>query len=103
MFALLCLVAVFTGQLNDISALGLLNISILAVNVAESWLSSDGRMTVLFRIGITLFFCCDFCIGLRTISSGILQDISYFLVWSFYVPSQVLLTLNYVIGLGKKG
>lgn len=48
----------------------------------------------LFRYGLLLFFLCDFCVGLHNIlKSGIIYSISSWLMWAFYLPSQVLLTL----------
>ncbi len=59
-FVLLIAVAYIIGQLNAITAAGLLNISILAVNAGESVLSKNERISILYKTGMILFFMCDF-------------------------------------------
>ena len=95
-----------------------LSIALLLGNVIfswESWLKRDRKSRVsacgpdsqrrmaglLFAIGLTLFAGCDLSLGLRIISQDIpsmqlFHDIMNYLTWTFYLPSQVLLTLTYI-------
>ena len=55
----------------------------------------------LFFLGLILFLACDTCVGLRNAASYIasfpseLSVFASYLIWIFYLPSQVLLTLSY--------
>lgn len=46
----------------------------------------------LFALGLILFVCCDVCVGLFNINIGL--PFTSFLMWIFYLPSQVLINLN---------
>ncbi|MBR6322337.1 MAG: hypothetical protein IKR59_05670, partial [Lachnospiraceae bacterium] len=51
---------------------------------------------VLFALGLVLFWCCDVSVGIFNLSFGmeklyLLNRITWFLMWVFYLPSQVLL------------
>ena len=57
-----------------------------------------------FTVGLLLFICCDVSIGLR----NIITDPPYYTffsvaIWTFYLPSQVLLALNAVTIRKDKG
>lgn len=76
--------------------LGVLNEVLILSNVIDVWTARKIHPPVLFRLGITLFFACDTSIMLRTLTSGGIQEAASFMVWIFYVPAQVLITLAYV-------
>ncbi len=77
-------------------------IVMLAVNIADAFiLCRRGYKSVLFAVGLSLFLCCDVCVGLFNFGSvlGIAlpaQLISFatFAMWAFYLPSQVAITLS---------
>lgn len=53
---------------------------------------------VLFAVGLVLFWGCDMSVGIFNLSFGmekfrLLNRITWFLMWVFYLPSQVLLVL----------
>ncbi len=52
---------------------------------------------ILFTIGLILFFMCDLCVGLSNAElAGIqikYQNIYAWLIWIFYIPSQVCISL----------
>ncbi len=54
----------------------------------------------LLAIGLTLFLCCDLCVGLYNLTAGTestaLYAASYFMIWIFYLPSQVLIPLSFL-------
>ena len=85
-----------TGMLTLPAALGLLDLSLLLVNVLTAWRLPGERVPALFRAGMTLFLCCDVTIAVKMISSGTLYDAAAFMVWVFYVPSQVCITVTCV-------
>lgn len=69
--------------------------SMLVGNAILSWTLTDRRWR-RFSLGLTLFICCDICVGL--FNSGLLSGTPYRLVsfgmWLFYLPSQVLIALS---------
>lgn len=79
--------------LNISSCLTLLNelvliyFSNLVFNCIQAYLVHNKTLA----IGLTLFICCDICVGLHNIyvSNGVVA----FLMWFFYLPSQVLICL----------
>lgn len=75
----------------------------LLVNIIFSFNTSN--LSVLFKIGLILFACCDLLIGLNIMGGSYLPikegTFLYFLAhpgfnlaWIFYVPSQALLSLT---------
>lgn len=84
------------GMLEVDSALGLLNMVLIAMNAVDAWAPKRKGLSMLFRLGITLFLCCDVTVMLRILTSGSLSAAVRFMTWIFYVPAQVLLTLSYV-------
>lgn len=84
------------GMLEVDSALGLLNMVLIAMNAVDAWAPKRKGLSMLFRLGITLFLCCDITVMLRILTSGSLSAAVRFMTWIFYVPAQVLLTLSYV-------
>lgn len=84
------------GLLNAESALGLLNMVLITVNVIDAWAAKRQNISLLFKLGITLFLCCDASVMIRVLTSGWVSDAVSFMTWIFYVPAQLLLTLSYV-------
>ena len=84
------------GKLTFPNAVGLINISLILRNAVQAWTGKDAYVSMLFKVGITLFFLCDASIAVRTPSVGTVHDVVAFLVWSFYVPAQTLIMLSYV-------
>ena len=52
----------------------------------------------MLALGITLFFGRDLFIMLRMLlpAQGFIYEVICFMVWVFYIPSQVLLTSSYL-------
>ena len=78
-----------------------LSMSQLILNFVYSWIEYRKKRTsvsLLLAVGITLFFGCDLCIMLRMIlpPQGFIYAAICFMVWVFYIPSQVLLTTSYL-------
>lgn len=87
--ALLLGLAVFA--LNMASALNLLvalYFSQLLSNAVLAW----GARRWTFAMGLTLFVCCDICVGMFNL--GILYSFASVGMWLFYLPSQVLIVLS---------
>lgn len=64
----------------------------LLSNTLLAWTTPNRR----FAIGLTLFVCCDICVGLvnsALLSGGPLRLVSLGM-WLFYLPSQVLIVLS---------
>ena len=78
-----------------------LSMSQLILNVIYGWIENHKKHTVeslLLAIGITLFFGCDACIMMRMLMppEGFIYSAICFMVWVFYIPSQVVLTSSYL-------
>lgn len=79
-------------KLDLLSATTLIYFSTLLLNTISSY--TNAKMKV-FSMGLTLFVCCDICVGLYNILPfGILYIIVSKLMWVFYLPSQVLISLS---------
>lgn len=82
-----------TLVLNICSSLTLLNelvliyFSNLVLNCIQAYLTQNKKLA----IGLTLFVCCDICVGLFNINAA--NSVAAFLMWFFYLPSQVLICL----------
>ena len=84
------------GMLSLSNALGFLDLTLLLVNAVIAWMPVGTKTSLLFRIGITLFLCCDLSITFRDLTIGDMHAIIDFLVWIFYIPSQAAITLSYL-------
>lgn len=84
------------GMTKPDTILGLVNEVLVLVNVVDAWAAKRIDPPMLFKVGITLFFCCDTSIVIRALASGAVKNAAWFMVWVFYVPAQVLITLAYV-------
>ena len=93
------------GMLDADNALAMANMAQLTVNLFCAWIrytKISGRGTLLFALGITFFAGCDYAILVRTIAERLLSIthpvymIAAFIVWTCYIPAQVLLLRSYV-------
>lgn len=80
-------------------------IVMLVGNVADAFLlCKRGLKNIIFAVGLTLFLCCDICVGLDNavgivgLNLGSAGQAIQFLIWVFYLPSQVLIACT-----AKKG
>ena len=76
------------GLISPLTILVALYFSQLVSNAILAW---KGRRW-LFAIGLTLFVCCDICVGMFNL--GILYSFASVGMWLFYLPSQVLIVLS---------
>ena len=97
------LVLGLSGRLTAASALGAADLALLSMNVITAWTRARENTPLLFRIGLTLFLLCDFSIALRFVTAGAVRAAAAFLVWVFYAPSQVLITVSYVNSVKTEG
>lgn len=74
-------------NLSLLNILVIIYFSNLLINTFESYNTKNNTLS----IGLTLFVCCDICVGLHNILPQ--QTIASFLMWVFYLPSQVLIVL----------
>lgn len=80
-----------------VTALGMLSVLNLLVALYFSQLLSNTILAWsarrwLFAVGLTLFVCCDVCVGMYNL--GILHSFAAVGMWLFYLPSQVLIVLS---------
>lgn len=87
--ALLLGLAVFFFRLvSPLNLLVALYFSQLLSNTILAW----SLRKWVFAIGLTLFVCCDICVGMYNL--GILHAFTSVGMWLFYLPSQVLIVLS---------
>lgn len=91
-------------QDSGLNLLAGLYFSQLLVNTALAW-TLKGRKWRRFAAGLTLFVCCDVCVGAFN-SPGLVPAGVYAFarvgMWLFYLPSQVLIALSALPEKGKK-
>ena len=83
-----------------------LSMSQLILNLIYGWIEhkkNNTKTSLLLAIGLTLFFGCDLFIMLRMLlpASGFIYAFICFMVWVFYIPSQVILTTSYLSERGE--
>ena len=74
----------------------------LIFNAVESaTLITYDKRFILFTVGLILFICCDICVGISNLNSVLgtkipsdIKDLSFFAIWQFYMPSQLLIILS---------
>ena len=88
----------FAGITDPVTVIGVIDLVLLLCNAVTAWLFARDRVSLSFKIGITLFLGCDVSIALRTLVTGAIHDAAQFMVWIFYVPALVFITLSYAIG-----
>lgn len=105
LYAAMLLLLWRVGMLDADNALAMANMVQLTVNLFCVWVrhkKTGGMETLLFAWGITFFAGCDYAILVRTISELFLSTshpvytIAAFIVWTCYIPAQVLLLRSYV-------
>lgn len=105
LYAVMLLLLWRAGMLHADNAFAMANMVQLTVNLPCAWIRRtkiSGRETLLFALGITFFAGCDYAILVRTIAERILSTthlvytIAAFIVWTCYIPAQVLLLRSYV-------
>ena len=60
-------------------------------------MQASGSENKLFFAGLCVFLCCDICVGLHNISAELpewLRRAADIGMWTFYLPSQVMLVLS---------
>ena len=105
LYAVMLLLLWRVGMLHADNAFAIANMVQLTVNLPCAWTRRTkigGRETLLFALGITFFAGCDYAILVRTIAEQLLSTahpvytIAAFIVWTCYIPAQVLLLRSYV-------
>lgn len=76
-----------TSNLTLLNELVLIYFSNLVFNCIQAYVVKNKTLA----IGLTLFICCDICVGLFNINAA--NSVAAFLMWFFYLPSQVLIVL----------
>lgn len=83
------------GLLDGFTALVLLYFTTLLCNAIQSrTVAPQDRAFRLFSAGLALFVCCDLCVGVFNLASGLPGELARIGMWFFYLPSQVLITLS---------
>ena len=100
LFALCLLVARQLYLLTPANALGLLNLSLLSVNVVSAWNArrrEKSKASLLFAFALSSFLIGDISVALEifTAEGTLFHTIFALAVWTFYVPAQVLIVLTY--------
>ena len=81
-----------TGNISLLNTLTAFYFVNLAFNLLSSFSNQNKR---LMSVGFFLFLCCDICVGLfNLLPYGRTYEIVSFLMWVFYLPSQVLISLS---------
>lgn len=76
-----------TSNLILLNELVLIYFSNLVFNCIQAYVVHNKTLA----IGLTLFICCDICVGLFNINAA--NSVAALLMWFFYLPSQVLICL----------
>ena len=80
-----------TDLLTPLHLAALKSFSQLSVNAVEAWhLQRFEPRTRTFAVGLSLFWACDLCVGLRY---ELAASVSYG-IWFFYLPAQVCIALS---------
>lgn len=70
----------------------------LCLNMLTAWaLTRQGVPLGKFSLGLTLFLCCDLCVGAWNLASFLPSGLTEFArvgMWLFYLPSQALIVLS---------
>ena len=84
------------GLFDPLNALSLLYFCAFLCNTFQSF-ALKGPRARLFSLGLTLFLCCDLCVGAFN-QPGLVPPALYAAaqvgMWLFYLPGQVLITLS---------
>lgn len=102
LFMIFIYVLYHVSYLNTLSAFAVLNMAMLTGNAVFAWIAYGKKRdlsSLLFALGLLLFTGCDLSLGLRNFCFDMtgmdgMYRICAFLVWVFYLPSQVLIVLS---------
>lgn len=104
-YAVMLLLLWRVGMMDADNVLAMANMAQLTVNLFCAWMrhkKTGSRQTLLFALGITFFAGCDYSILVRTLAEQLpsktnpVYMIAAFIVWTCYLPAQVLLLRSYV-------
>ncbi|MCD7840176.1 MAG: hypothetical protein LUG46_06045, partial [Erysipelotrichaceae bacterium] len=88
------LIIFLTSISNPIDILAIIYFPQLLINTMIAW-KDYKNIGFIFTIGLTLFVCCDICVGLFNITDiGLVHEFTRIGMWLFYLPSQVLIVLS---------
>lgn len=91
-FYVICIGFIISKQFTLIYILALFYFSTLVMNTISSY--SNHKLLIL-SVGLSLFIGCDICVGLHNIMNyGIIYKIVTMMMWVFYLPSQVLISIG---------
>ncbi len=94
--ALVAVVVCVTDLRSALNLLAGIYFTLLVGNMILSWTQKE-NVPRLFAAGLTLFICCDLCVGGHALPALIPAGLYAFTrigMWMFYLPSQVLLALS---------
>ncbi len=94
--ALVAVVVCVTDLRSALNLLAGIYFTLLVGNMILAW-AHEEKVPRLFAAGLTLFICCDLCVGGHALSYLIpagLYEFTRIGMWMFYLPSQVLLALS---------
>ncbi|MBQ7307127.1 MAG: hypothetical protein IJW82_01195 [Clostridia bacterium] len=97
-FILLSVVIVLNKNLDFLALISVFYYINLVCNVIMAFKNKNAPL--IFKLGLLLFLFCDTVIGLQSLETYInfnldfLLTLNFDLVWLFYLPSQVLLSLS---------
>lgn len=84
--------------LDPLTAAAAYSFTQLTLSVLQSWVAKSPKA---LAAGLTLFWCCDACVGLHNILAYLpnfplpqLIRAATFCMWLFYLPAQVLIVLS---------
>ena len=101
-FYVVFLITIYAAGLLTVDRwIACLSMTQLILNVVYAWIENNKKRTLpslLFAIGITLFFGCDGFIMMRMLlpPEGFIYSVICFMVWVFYIPAQVVITSSYL-------
>lgn len=89
------LILIVLSFTNKFPILYTLVLSYFLLLVMNTICSCSNRKLIILSIGLSLFICCDVCVGLHNIlDRGTLYEIVTMSMWIFYLPSQVLISIG---------
>ncbi|MCD7893499.1 MAG: lysoplasmalogenase [Erysipelotrichaceae bacterium] len=88
------LIIFLTSISNPIDILAIIYFFQLLINAMISWRDYK-NIGFIFALGLTLFVCCDTCVGLFNLTDmGLIHEFTRVGMWLFYLPSQVLIVMS---------
>lgn len=100
-YAAVCAVLWGMGVLDSLTLASAFSMVQLSLNVLFAWTRrghKPGR--TMLALGLSLFWCCDACVGLRNIGAYLpgfpmqIASAAAAAIWWFYLPAQVLILLS---------